>query len=272
MADMVASSAQAAPLSQARLGARLADQGGIWSDVRVIAETGSTNEDVLALASAGAPEGLVIAAEAQTAGRGRQGRTWRSVPRAALTFSVLLRPAAVPRVVRGWVPLLAGVAAATALRAATGIDARLKWPNDILADGGKLAGILAEQSDDAIVVGIGINVSGGPEDLPVATATSLELHGARDTDRTELLADLLCQVDRWYQLWTGAGGDADACGLRAEYLRLSATIGSMVRVELPAGRFLTGQATGIDPTGRLLVTSGKGAVIPVSAGDVVHLR
>jgi BirA family biotin operon repressor/biotin-[acetyl-CoA-carboxylase] ligase len=272
MAGMAASSAQAEPLSQARLGALLAGQAGFWSDLRVVAETGSTNEDVLALATAGAPEGLVIAAEAQTAGRGRQGRSWRSVPKAALTFSVLLRPAAVPRAARGWVPLLAGVATATALRAATRIDARLKWPNDVLVDGGKLAGILAEQSGDAIVVGIGINVRGGPADLPLATATSLELHGAGDADRTALLAGLLLQIERWYLRWRGAGGDADASGLRADYLRLSATVGSTVRVELPAGRSLAGRAIGIDETGQLLVTSAAGAVMTVSAGDVIHVR
>lgn len=262
-----------APLSQARLGAVLHEHGSLWTDLRVVGETGSTNEDALALAQAGAAEGLVIAAEAQTAGRGRQGRSWQSVPQEALTFSVLLRPDDVPQPARGWAPLLAGVAAATALRAVTGVDARLKWPNDILVGGGKLAGILAEQSGEAIVVGIGINVRGSEHDLPVATATSLELLGSGEVDRTELLAEILRQVERWYVRWRGTGdGDADACGLRAEYLALSATIGTRVRVELPGGRILAGQATGIDETGQLLVATDEGAVVPVTAGDVVHLR
>lgn len=270
---MAASGAQVAPLSRTRLGAVLREHGILWSDLRVVSETGSTNEDALALAQAGAAEGLVIAAEAQTAGRGRQGRSWQSVPQAALTFSVLLRPGVLPHAARGWVPLLAGVAAATALREVTGVDAQLKWPNDILVDGGKLAGILAEQSGDAIVVGIGINVRGSGLDLPVATATSLELLGAGDVDRTELLAEILRQLERWYARWRATrDGDADACGLRAEYLSLSATIGAKVRVELPAGRLLAGQATGVDEAGQLLVATDEGAVVPVTAGDVIHVR
>src|SRR5262245_3603654 len=100
--------------------------GGLWSDIRVVAVTGSTNADVLAEATNGAQEGLVIAAEAQTAGRGRQGRNWISGPGTALMFSVLLRPAGIPTAVRGWIPLLAGVATATALREASAADVRLK--------------------------------------------------------------------------------------------------------------------------------------------------
>ena len=132
--------------------------GGLWREVQVVGETGSTNADLLAQAGAGAAEGVVLVAEAQTAARGRLGRRWTSPPRAALTFSVLLRPRGVPPALLGWVPLLAGVAAASAVRAVTGVEATLKWPNDVLADGGKLGGILAERSGPAVVVGIGINV------------------------------------------------------------------------------------------------------------------
>ena len=101
----------------------------------------------------------MLAAEQQRAGRGRLGRTWTSPPRAALTFSVLLRPAAVPRARLGWLPLLAGVAVAAAVRATTGLDAQLKWPNDVLVGTAELAGILAEAPGEAVVVGIGLNVS-----------------------------------------------------------------------------------------------------------------
>ena len=97
------------------------------------AVTGSTNADLLARAAAGEPEGAVLAAEHQSAGRGRLGRTWTSPPRAALTFSVLLRPSSVPRARLGWLPLLAGVAVAAAVRAVAAVDAQLKWPNDVLA-------------------------------------------------------------------------------------------------------------------------------------------
>jgi BirA family biotin operon repressor/biotin-[acetyl-CoA-carboxylase] ligase len=153
------------------------------------------------------------------------------------------------------------------------VHAALKWPNDILIGGGKLAGILAEQSGESIVVGIGINVLGGLADLPVATATSLELQGAGGTDRSDLLAGILGEIERWYLRWQRTGaGDAEACGLRQEYLRLSATVGSQVRVELPGGRVLRGTASGVDSGGRLLVTPGAGAEVAVSAGDVVHVR
>ena len=120
-----------APLDAARLSAAVIRPGGLWRSVEVVAVTGSTNADLLARAAAGEPEGAVLAAEQQNAGRGRLGRAWVSPPRAALTFSVLLRPAAVPRALLGWLPLLAGVAVAAAVRAVAAVDAQLKWPNDV---------------------------------------------------------------------------------------------------------------------------------------------
>jgi len=108
----------------------------LFTSVRVVAQTGSTNADLLALARGGAAAGAVLVAEEQTAGRGRLNRSWQSQPGAALTFSVLLRPTIVPPANRGWLPLLTGVAVASALRAETGVDARLKWPNDVLAGAG----------------------------------------------------------------------------------------------------------------------------------------
>jgi BirA family biotin operon repressor/biotin-[acetyl-CoA-carboxylase] ligase len=245
--------------------------GGFWRDVRVVAETGSTNLDLLAAAADGAAEGTVLVAESQTAGRGRMGRQWVSPPGAALTFSVLLRPAAVPQASRGWVPLLAGVAVAQAVRAETGVDASLKWPNDVQVNGAKLAGILAEQAGDAIVAGIGINVSSGRDELPVATATSLALEGAGGVAAGPLLIAMLGELGRWYLAWAGARGDAVGCGLHREYQALCATIGREVRVSLPGGRTVTGEASGVDQTGRLVVASPAGPV-PVSAGDVVHVR
>jgi BirA family transcriptional regulator, biotin operon repressor / biotin---[acetyl-CoA-carboxylase] ligase len=263
--------APAAPLSVAGLRAALGP-GSMWAELRVLAQTGSTNADVLAAAGGGAPEGLVIAAETQTAGRGRQGRGWTSMPGGALTFSVLLRPQTLPRAAHGWLPLLAGVAVVTALRDVTSVDARLKWPNDVLVDGGKLAGILAEQQAGAVVAGIGINVLGQRPQLPTGSATSLEAHGAGGTDRTVLLAEILRQFEHWYSRLSAASGDPDACGLRAEYLHRSATIGRQVRVELPGDKLLAGRAIGVDQTGRLLVEQADGELVPVSAGDVIHVR
>jgi BirA family biotin operon repressor/biotin-[acetyl-CoA-carboxylase] ligase len=259
----------------------------MWTDIRVVAATGSTNEDVLAEAAGGAPEGLVIAAEAQTAGKGRQGRTWQAQPGAALTFSVLLRPDRVPQAAKGWAPLLAGVATGLALRQETGVDAALKWPNDVLVGDRKLAGILAEQSGGAIVVGIGINVLGREDELPVATATSLENSGAASTDRTGLLAAILRQLEHRYLRWREtAVGDPEASGLREEYLSLCTTIGRRVRVLLPGGRILSGAAADVDGAGQLVVEPAPGSDVSglhaaglagggrvaVSAGDVIHVR
>jgi BirA family transcriptional regulator, biotin operon repressor / biotin---[acetyl-CoA-carboxylase] ligase len=249
----------------------LAGPGRLWHDLRVVAETGSTNADLLAAAPSGAGEGVVLAAEAQSAGRGRLGRHWVSPPRAALTFSVLLRPAAVPAALRGWVPLLTGVAVASALRAEAAVDARLKWPNDVLVNGAKLAGILAEQSGGAIVVGTGINVSAGRDELPGPGATSLALEGAACTDRDLLLARVLTELERWYRAWTGRRGDAGGCGLRQEYQRLCVTLGRQVRVSMPGGTVVTGTASEVDDTGRLVVRSAS-QTVSVSAGDVVHVR
>jgi BirA family biotin operon repressor/biotin-[acetyl-CoA-carboxylase] ligase len=201
------------------------------------------------------------------------GRRWVSPPGAALMFSVLLRPVGVSPARRGWIPLLAGVAVASAVHKVTGLEARLKWPNDVLIEGAKLAGILAEQSADAIVTGIGINVSTRRAELPVETATSLALAGGASLDRHELLGAILTEVERRYLAWTGPPGlgDPDASGLRGEYRRLSATLTRQVRIEFPGGAAAHGTATDIDPDGRLLVHTSDGP-LAVSAGDIVHLR
>lgn len=238
--------------------------GSLWSGITVVDSTGSTNADLVAAAGSGGVSGSVLVAEEQTAGRGRMGRGWTSPPRAALTFSVLLRPALRER--RGWLPLLTGVAVARAVRAVAGLDARLKWPNDVLIGERKLAGILAEQSGDAVVIGIGVNVSTTAAELPAASGgslapTSLLLEGVV-ADRSVLLISVLDELERWYLAWQAAGN-----GLRDEYLALSATIGRAVRVELPGGRVLDGPASGLDVDGRLIV-AGE----PVAVGDVIHVR
>lgn len=286
--------ADRAPLSAAALSAALTGPGRLWRDVTVRAETGSTNSDLLAAARDGAPEGTVLAAEVQTAGRGRLDRRWICPPRAALSFSVLLRPDGVPAVARGWIALLAGVAVAAGLRAQAGLDARLKWPNDVLVGGAKIAGILAEQAGDAIVLGTGINVTTRRDELPVPHATSVVLAGAAP-DREQLLVAVLGELETWYRRWVAAvaagppvldrtvldrtvpdrtvlaGPGGDPAGLRAEYLRLSATVGQQVRVSMPGGKLVTGRAGDVDATGRLVVGTASGPVA-VSAGDVVHVR
>ena len=248
--------------------------GGLWTSVEVVASTGSTNADLLAR---GGPEGQVLVAEEQTAGRGRAGRTWVSAPGASLTFSVLLRPTSVQPAARGWLPLLTGVAVAAAVRSAAGVAAVLKWPNDVLVGDRKLAGMLAEQSpaEDAVVVGVGLNVATPEEALPVSPtglpATSLLVEGA-NVAREALLIEILGRLEREYLAFR-ADPDPARSGLLAAYAAACATLGRTVRVELPAGRVLVGLAEGIDQGGRLLVRPADAAsATPVSAGDVVHLR
>jgi BirA family biotin operon repressor/biotin-[acetyl-CoA-carboxylase] ligase len=268
------------PLRADKLREALADAAGpggraeFWTSVRFVASTGSTNADLLA---AGGPEGQVLAAEEQTAGRGRAGRTWVSRPGASLTFSVLLRPASVPPAARGWLPLLTGVAVAAGVRSASGVSAMLKWPNDVLVGDRKLAGILAEQSQDgaAVVVGVGLNVTTGERELPVSptglSPTSLLVEGA-DVGREAVLAEILRSLERWYLAFT-ADPDPVGSGLLARYREDCATLGRQVRVQLPAGRELAGVAEDVDAAGRLLVRPpGAAVATPVSAGDVVHLR
>jgi BirA family biotin operon repressor/biotin-[acetyl-CoA-carboxylase] ligase len=247
---------------------------GLWTSIAVVASTGSTNADLLAR---GGPEGQVLVAEEQTAGRGRAGRTWVSQPGASLTFSVLLRPASVPPSARGWLPLLTGVAVAAGVRSAAGVAASLKWPNDVLVGDRKLAGILAEQSSDgdAVVVGVGLNVAMREGALPVSPAglpaTSLLVEGA-DVARETLLVEILRSLERCY-LGFRADPDPVRSGLLAQYRAACATLGRQVRVELPADRVVVGIAEDVDASGRLLVRpAGAASATPVSAGDIIHLR
>jgi BirA family transcriptional regulator, biotin operon repressor / biotin---[acetyl-CoA-carboxylase] ligase len=256
------------PLHEAALRRALLVPDGLWSDLRVTAETGSTNADVAAAARQGAAEGLVLVAERQTTGRGRQGRVWESPARAGITLSVLLRPAGIDPARFGWLPLLAGVALAEAVRRIAAVDAVLKWPNDLLIDGRKCAGILAEVVEPGVVVvGIGLNTTLREHELPRPDATSLALAGAACVDRDPLLRAILRGLATWYLSWREAGGDAEASGLREAYLFHCATLGRDVLVRLPDGSELRGPAEAVDPEGRLVV-AGRA----LAAGDVAHLR
>ncbi len=270
---------QRPPLATRALQRALLVPGGLWRRLDVRAETGSTNADVADAARAGEPEGLVVVAEQQTAGRGRRERRWVSPPRAGLTLSVLLRPGddphPVPQRQWGWLPLLAGVALQEAVHRIAEVDAALKWPNDLLVADAKCAGILAEVAGDAVVLGIGLNVTTRVDELPPVTglpATSLQLAGAKNTDRDPLLRALLRGLAGWYAGWRETGGDAELCGLLGAYRRHCATIGRDVRVQLPGGTELTGTVTTVDIDGQLVVRTADGAENRVSAGDVVHVR
>jgi len=242
--------------------------------------SGSTNADLLA-AAADLPHLAVIATDTQTAGRGRLDRVWTAPPGSSLALSVLLRPrlpsgAALPTAHWGWISLMAGLAMReTIADVAPGITPDVKWPNDLLVDGRKLCGILAEvAADSSIVVGIGVNTAMTAEQLPVETATSLAVEGAAvDDDLVDrLLAGFLMRLSARLRDLLEAGGDADASGLRSSVEAACVTLGRDVRVELPGAAPLRGVATGIDERGRILVAQAGGRVAAVSAGDVVHLR
>ncbi len=259
------------PLRPAALRRALVGAGSVWTEVRVVDETGSTSADVAAAARAGVPQGLVVAAELQSAGRGRAGRVWEAPARSGLAVSVLLRPQ-VPRETWGWLPLVAGLAVVGPLTAMTGLDLGLKWPNDVLVDGErKLAGLLAEVVDDAVVLGLGLNVSLRLDELPVPTATSLAIEGSDVVDREPVLRAVLRSLGQRYQDFQAADGDAVAAGLLAAYRSACTTLGRRVRVELPAGRAIEGEAVDVDEAGRLVVRTAAGATT-LAAGDVVHLR
>jgi BirA family biotin operon repressor/biotin-[acetyl-CoA-carboxylase] ligase len=252
----------------------LLENGSIWSRIDILDRTESTNTDAAAAARDGAPEGLVVMTEQQVAGRGRLGRIWESPPRSGLAVSVVLRPDRVPSARWPWLPLLAGVVVRECVVESAGVEASLKWPNDVLVEGRKLAGILVERVDTptqaAAVVGIGINVTIRAAELPVPEATSLAIAGATTTDRTVLTVALLRRLEAHYRAWLTVGGDPEQ-SLRDEYVRACATVGQRVRIELPDGSALLGRALGVDAQGRLEIDA-DGSRRAIGAGDVVHLR
>jgi BirA family biotin operon repressor/biotin-[acetyl-CoA-carboxylase] ligase len=255
------------PLHEAALRRALVQPGGLWTDLRVVASTASTNADVAAAARGGAAEGLVVTAEWQSAGRGRLDRQWTAPPRAGIAVSALLRPTSVPPTRRGWLPLLTGVALAEAVRRVSEVDAVLKWPNDLLVDGRKCAGVLVEAHNGAVVIGLGLNTTLRADELPTDQAGSLSLAGAASTDRDPLLRAILRSLAVWYGRWRDRDGDADASGVRAAYLYHCATIGRDVRLELPSGARVSGRAETVDKDGCLVVGGTA-----YCAGDVVHVR
>lgn len=257
-------------LDEAALAAALMRGSRLWRRLEVVPEIGSTNAELIAGAASGAPEGSVLVAEHQGAGRGRLDRVWTSPPRAGITVSFLVRPD-VPAARRGWLPLLTGVALAESVGEVTGVRASLKWPNDLLAlDGRKLAGILAEASGPAVVVGVGLNVTTRADELP-PTGTSLAQVLGAPVDRGPVLLAFLRAVERRYLAWVGQLGDPIASGLASDYLAWCGTIGLDVVVTLPDGSTLEGRAEAVDWDGRLVVRTPEGTV-ELASGDVQHVR
>lgn len=286
------------------LKAALLHPEGAFERVEVVDSTGSTNADLAAAAADPQqhwPDASVLIANAQEDGKGRLGRSWVVPAGAAMISSVLLRPAASTLPGAGfaptgyaWLSVLAGIALCRGVKSVAGISAELKWPNDVVVNGRKLAGILAQVvpagrggpagPGPAVVVGAGLNVSARGHELPTDRATSLLLEGAAAAglDRNALLPAYLNGFAALYRQFLAAGGDAQAPlgggapGAGTTLLELAAdhmgTLGQQVRAELPGGVLLTGTATGLAVDGALLLREAHGSVHTISAGDVVHLR
>ena len=218
-------------------------------DVRRFDTIDSTNTWLLARARDGDPEGLVAVADHQTAGRGRLGRTWEAPPRSALLCSVLLRPARLSHLVTASVALAARDACGQYGRT----DVDLKWPNDLMVGGAKLAGVLAEVDAGAVVVGIGLNLSAAPDGAAML---------GESVDRDDFLARFLDSLASWHS--------RDSLDVARAYRKACATIGRAVRVELVDETF-TGTAADIDDDGHLLVDVGA-CIRTIAAADVIHLR
>ncbi|GAA3543580.1 biotin--[acetyl-CoA-carboxylase] ligase [Aeromicrobium flavum] len=236
--------------------------------VHVTEETASTNADLAAAAREGAPEWTVHTTDHQAAGRGRLDRTFTMPPLSGIAVSVLVRPVEVPPARWPWLPLVTGLAVVDTARE-VGVEAALKWPNDVLVDDRrKLSGILVERVETpdgpAAIIGVGLNVGLTADELPVETATSLSLEGASTADRTELLLVLLRRLRERLEQWRDPSRVDE---LADDYAAACSTIGRQVRIQRADGSDVVGEATGIDASGRLVVDGEAW-----SAGDVTHLR
>lgn len=272
-----------------------------WQGIRWVPETGSTNADLVsALRQPDAEQTWqhlqVLGTDLQTAGKGRLDRGWQAPSRAALSFSMVLRPE-LPAHAYPWLTPLAALAICRILSRA-GVHARIKWPNDVLAepaaafnlDGAgadrrsagepkKVCGILAQTVPTAggvaVVLGVGLNVSQAAEELPVSTATSLYLAGSSCLDRSEILRSYLAEFTSLLAGFVSSGGDPDDGGpvsVRAQVTDAMSTIGASVRAELPGGETVVGTAARLDRDGSLVVRTSDGRERAISAADVVHLR
>lgn len=235
-------------------------------------EIGSTNDRAKELADEGADHGELVVAEAQTAGRGRRGRSWASPPRRNLYFSVVLRPE-LPPARAPELTLVGAVAICEALRQA-GVDAGIKWPNDLLASGKKIAGILTELAADPdrvewVVLGAGVNVNARREDFPEdvrGEATSILIERGQPAPRALFAAACFTALETWLDRHAEEG----FAPVRAAWRERSVTLGREVTVKVDQ-RELVGVAEDVDETGALLVRTPAG-VERISSGDVRLLR
>lgn len=260
------------PLDEAALRAALIRPGGVWRRLDVVAETGSTNADLAARVRGGEAPGSVLITDFQSAGRGRRGRVWTAPPGSGIAMSVSIAPPVDPACWT-WLPLLTGLAVAGGVEeAAEGLpELSLKWPNDVLVGGLKLSGILAERVEPptgpVCVIGMGVNVALTSAQLPVPTATSLQvLLGDKTPSRTRLIGAVLNRLEALLTEWF-----RDPAAASTAYQKRCSTLGRDVQVSLAADRIVHGRAVGLDPDGCLILATPSGRLV-VGAGDVVHLR
>jgi BirA family biotin operon repressor/biotin-[acetyl-CoA-carboxylase] ligase len=254
-------------LDATELGPHLA---GSWRAIEWHATIDSTQRRARELARTGAAEGTIVVAETQTAGRGRLGRRWHSPPGANLYFSVILRPPLEPAVVPQ-LALVAGLAVAQTIRAVTDLDARLKWPNDVLVGGRKVTGVLTEMDAEleqvhSVVAGIGVNVNAPADAFPPElrrTATSLAIACGRRVDRVAFTARVFADLEALYRRFLAAGFTA----LRVEWERLSALADRTVVVAGADGE-IGGRVVGLGDDGALRLVDAAGTMHRVVAGEV----
>jgi len=245
-----------APLDSQAINANLTQY---WR-VSVVELTASTQSDLIELVTQGrAQAGDVIVADYQSSGRGRLNRSFEAPPGSALLFSFYIKPSRA-RSDWGWIPLMAGVSVAQSL---SGVNARVKWPNDILINEKKISGLIAQVVNDGIVIGIGINVGMHASEIPVPQATSLAIEGVLNISRNELLANLLATFEKIFTQW-----DQGSDEIWPVYQGMSATLGQSVEVHYPDGRVEGGTAVSVSASGELVLADG----VHVLAADIIHLR
>ena len=249
--------------------------GGLWKKVCLFESVDSTNERALALAASEAsPQGAVIIADAQSSGRGRLGRRWISLPGRNIYMSALLKPEIGLRDAT-LLTIVGALAGAVALRNETGLDLRIKWPNDLMVKNRKIGGILTEirsgpEKISLAVIGIGVNVNSGVMDFPEelrGIVTSVRTEAGRTFSRVGIIIEILRELERWYKILANKGRRQ----LLEEWKSLSSTIGKEVRIVL-GNEVLSGVAETIDDNGMLILQLGSGGKRRISSGDVMELR
>lgn len=260
-------------LSESEIASRLTTK---WAGRKLyyLDSTGSTNNDAKRMGEEGDPHGAAVVADIQTAGKGRRGRSWQSLPGTSLSFTILLRPDFAPDKA-SMITLVMALSVAEAVEETTGAAAGIKWPNDIVMNRKKICGMLTEMTmtpemDEIqyVVVGAGINVNNAsPEEFHEdvrPNATSLRIETGRMYNRAQLLDRVLLRFEENYGIFLET---LDLSGLRERYQAHLLNMGAQVRVLDPAGEY-TGTAEGIDMQGELIVVKENGERTPVYAGEV----